>query len=339
MPQVSQFQPVVTPQSLAAIDGMRPSYMPDVWNFLERGSQADQASLTDLMRQTGHERTMDPIRVHQGEATLASTMAKTEGQRLDNTMKGYDNEVANSILPQKKITELKKLVTEGSEATHKAIEFEIDKMLRSGDPKQQAYGKQLLDASRKSIEERRAKDLAWENRKKELDITEGGANSRQGALFKHQIALEEQRTNGRVKVAELNNAVKKAKLDAGGSPKKWQELAVQLGQAALKETDPEAKAALNEEMQFAQQMAERLAPQPAPQVNPEAIPGKDGKPAILVQPRPASVPGVPGSTPAVIPAPEAAIQMLKSQYKSIPGLAAAFDAKYGPGSAAKILGR
>jgi hypothetical protein len=291
MPQVNAFNFQSTPQNLAAINGVRPDYMGMVWDWQQRAQQHDQTGLADLMRASQHEATMDPIRVQQGQATLADTQAGTAGKLLNNEEQRMKNEVAQHVLPQAKIQAFKDLILKGTEGDEKMAQIEIDKMLRSNDPKQRAYGTQLLNTSRKAIDEKRKEALAWEFKQKELAMTEGGANSRQAALFAHQKDLETMRTGRATAVAAISAAARKAKLDAGANPKKWQELAVSLAVSLRSEQDPEVKAMLQEELTFAQQMAERLTPAQAPVIDPTKV--GDGK---LKDPR-GPIPQAPGAGP------------------------------------------
>jgi hypothetical protein len=154
--QVNAFNFQATPQNLAAINGVRPDYMGMVWDWQQRAQQHDQTGLADLMRASQHEATMDPIRVQQGQATLADTQAGTAGKLLNNDAQRMKNEVDAYVLPQAKLQAAKDLILKGSEADEKMFAIEVDKMLRSDDPKQRAYGTQLLNTSRKAVEEKRA---------------------------------------------------------------------------------------------------------------------------------------------------------------------------------------
>ena len=291
MAQVNGFNFQSTPQNLAAINNVRPDYMPDVWDWQQRAQQHDNTGLADVMRAAQHEAAMDPGRIQKQAADLESVMAQTAGTKLDNTRKGMDNELQQHLLPQKKIQDFKDLILKGSEADEKMAQIEIDKMLRSNDPKVKSYGQQLLDASRKAVEERRKADLDWKYKRQELGITEGGANARQSQRFVHEKEMEGLRTAKAIKVAEISAAARKAKLEAGANPKKWQELAVALTMELRQAVDPEIKATLAQELEFAQTMAERLAPVAPPQIDPNQVGG--GK---LVPGR-APMPQAPGAGP------------------------------------------
>jgi hypothetical protein len=291
MAQVNGFNFQSTPQNLAAINNVRPDYMPDVWDWQQRAQQHDNTGLADVMRAAQHEAAMDPGRIQKQAADLESVMAQTAGTKLDNTRKGMDNELQQHLLPQKKIQDFKDLILKGTEADEKMAQIEIDKMLRSNDPKVKSYGQQLLDASRKAVEERRKAALDWKYKSKEIGATQAGANAQQAARFVHEKEMEGLRTAKAVKVAEISAAARKSASSNGADPKKWQETANKLFAELRAEQDPEIRQRLSEELQFAQAMAERLAPVAPPQIDPSKV--GDGK---LVPGR-APMPQAPGTGP------------------------------------------
>lgn len=272
MAQVNGFNFQLNPQNLAALNGVRPDYMPDVWQWQQNAAQHDQTGLADLMRASQHEATMDPIRVQQGQATLADTQVGTEGKRLNNEAQRMKNEVEAYILPQAKLQAAKDLLLKGSEADEKLFAIEVDKMLRSDDPKKQAYGRQLLDTSRKALEEKRKAELDWSMKEKELRMQHSNAAGLQSARFAHEKDLRTMDTGKAIAVATIQAEARKAAKEAGGNPKKWQELAVALAVKLQAETDPDVKMEIAKELQFAQDMAERLAPQPQPTLDTSKLP-------------------------------------------------------------------
>lgn len=288
MAQANAFNFQLNPQSLAQLGNVRPDYMPDVWQWQENAAQHDQVGLADLMRAAQHEKQMDPGRLQRQEADLQSVLIGNTGKTLDNEGKvltnkktAMENEVAEYVLPKKKEAEWRKLLTGISEEELKGAEAEVRKLLISSDPKQRAIGKQLEGGLKEALTAR----FQGDQQMRVQGSANAAAMSRQNDQQAHAIELEGMRTAKALAVQQLRGEVAKAKQGAGLNPKKWQELAVSLAVKLQNETDPDIKAQLNDELQFAQQMAERLAPVAPPQVDPTRVgggklrPGRDPMPS------------------------------------------------------------
>jgi hypothetical protein len=248
----------------------------------------------DMMREAQEQQALGPGRLAKQRADLESTQASTQSTLLGNKKLGMENEVMEHTLPQVKIQAAKDLILKGSEADRKMFEHKVYEMIQSNDPKQQAYGKPLYSTLKSTIDAETKESRERES--KRLELAQQGRNSiaTVKATGEEQRKLEDIKTNAKIRVAEINNITKKLKLEAAADPKKWQELAVKLAVALRNEKDPEARAALNDELQFAQTLAERLAPQPQPQVNPGAVPNN-----VLVPGRNPTIPSAPGVKPAL----------------------------------------
>lgn len=222
MAQVNAFNFQQTPQNLAAINNVRPDYMGAVWDWQQRAQQHDQTGLADLMRASQHEATMDPIRVQQGQATLADTQAGTAGKLLHNEDQRMKNEVAQHVLPQAKLQAAKDLILKGSEADEKMFAIEVDKMLRSNDPKQRSYGEQLLNTSRKAVEEKRAAEsqrltnqqrIELEGKQRMREIGAQGANQKEVAQIGADSRLEVARLKAKDAAKGVLEAVQSGKMN------------------------------------------------------------------------------------------------------------------------------
>ncbi|MBF9672502.1 hypothetical protein IAI19_11690, partial [Streptococcus pseudopneumoniae] len=73
-------------------------------------------------------------------------------------------------LPQAKLQAAKDLILKGSEADEKMFAIEVDNLLRSDDPKQRAYGTQLLNTSRKAVEEKRAAESQRLTNRQQIEL-------------------------------------------------------------------------------------------------------------------------------------------------------------------------
>ena len=208
MAQVNGFNFQSTPQNLAAINNVRPDYMPDVWDWQQRAQQHDSTGLADVMRAAQQEAAMDPGRIQKQAADLESVMAQTAGTKLDNTKKGMDNDVRAYNLPQEKLVAAKEMLLKGTEADEKLFGIEVDKLLRSDDPKKQAYGKQLLDVSRKAVEERRAAELQRGTNKERITL-EGDQRMREiGAQGVNAERVAQIGADSRIKIQDMKEKTK-----------------------------------------------------------------------------------------------------------------------------------
>ncbi len=287
----------MTPGALAQLGKIRPDYMPDVWAWQNRATQADNTTLADMMRAAQEEEQLSPIRVKRSQADLESVMANTDRTRglIDQdkevtTQKRMANELEQHLLPQKKVTEFAELVTKADDEQRKQAELKVYEMLQSSDPKVRAIGQQLYPTLKSAIDKAYDVDVTTKGQLKVAGANNAAAAARQQELFRHQADLETQRTGRATAVAAINAEARKAAAAAGSDPKKWQELAVslQLKLLATPIENTEAREELAKEIMIAQTMAERLAPQPAPVVDTNKVGGGKLKDARGPMPNPAN---------------------------------------------------
>lgn len=286
MPQINALDLAMTPKSLADINNVKVDYLPDVWKWQQNASQRDQTTLADMMRAAAEEEAMGPGRLQKQQADLQSTLLGNQEKEQDIRNKTMNNELGKYLLPQKKITEWKKLIGEASDTDFRMAENEVYTMLRSQDPKIRAVGKQLESGLKEAVTQR----LQGDQQLRVQGANNAAAMARQKQQQAHQIELEKMRVNRALRVAEIGAAARKA-AGAAKSPKDWEALATALGQEMLSEKDSELKAVLVQQIEYAQMMAERLKNMP-PQINPEAVGG--GK---LTDPKAAPMPSAPGMAP------------------------------------------
>ncbi len=285
MPQINALNLAMTPRSLADINQVPVSNMPDVWQWQQNATQMDKTTLADMMRAAEEEAALGPGRLKRQEADLQSVLLGNQEKEQDIRGKKMNNELGEYLLPQKKITEWKKLVSDASDSDLKVAENEVYTMLKSPDPKVRAMGKQLEGGLKEAIKAR----LEGDQQIRVANVNNAASSARQRELFKHQMDLETIRTGKATAVAAINAEARKKAAEAGADPKKWQELAVQLQVKLQSEAAPEIRQELSTQIQFAQTMAERLAPPAAPQINPDVVGGGKLTPGRGPMPNPAGV--------------------------------------------------
>ncbi len=204
---------------------------------LNRTQQADTIGLQELGRQQRYNLAADPMRLQQmqinNDLGLQDLHTKTRTNREQDTLS-----------PTRVMAEYKKYLAEAGSADITMAENNWRKMAMSNDPKVAALGRQGLATTKEFILQKE-KDAADMARVKQM-----GAN---------QLAVANVRAASRERVAALA-AKAKQEMNALKSPKDWEEYAVRKQLELQQEGDLEARGALSQQIQFAQQMAERLKP-------------------------------------------------------------------------------
>ncbi len=204
----------MTPGALAQLGKIRPDYMPDVWAWQNRATQADNTTLADMMRAAQEEEQLSPIRVKRGQADLESVMVNTDRTRglIDQdkevtTQKRMDNELAQHLLPQKKVTEFAELVTKADDEQRKQAEIKVYQMMQSSDPKVRAMGQQLYPTLKAAIDKKFNVETETAGQLK----VQGSANAAAAARNAQTIAA--------------NRELEQMRIDAGKYKKKNEETA------------------------------------------------------------------------------------------------------------------
>jgi hypothetical protein len=179
MPQINALDLAMTPKSLADINNVKVDYLPDVWKWQQNASQRDQTTLADMMRAAAEEEAMGPGRLQKQQADLQSTLLGNQEKQQDIRTKTRDNDFNDYLLPQKKITEWKKLIGDASDTDFKMAENEVYTMLRSQDPKVRAIGKQLEGGLKEAVKAR----LVGDQQVRVQNIKEAGDTSRNNATI------------------------------------------------------------------------------------------------------------------------------------------------------------
>lgn len=227
---------------------------------LRQRQQTDAITLQELARKQQHEQQMDPLRIRQQQ--LANDVSL---QNLGKTTR--DNREADFTSNARMQDELKKHLLNADASDLAQIEQQGQRLAYSTNPRERATGQQILLQTKAAIQEREKIRLQGVN---SLAVANVGAASRERA-------------------AGLAATAKRAALTAK-TPKDWQELAVRMQQQLFSEADPEARAMLSQQIQYAQQMAERL--KPAQQaINPENAGGMFVDPRGAIPPPPAKSTG------------------------------------------------
>jgi hypothetical protein len=231
---------------------------------LNRTQRSDQIGLEELARQQQFNRSADPMRLQQmqtsNDISLQDLGAKTR-----------ENRIANRLEPERVMAEYSKYLATAKEADVQLATSKWQEMAMSNDPAISNLGKQGL---------MRTKEFIMQKQKDDADL----ARVRQQGT--NQLAVANVGAASRERVAALA-AKARQEMNTLKSPKDWEEYAVRKQLELQQEGDMEARSALAQQIQFAQQMAERL--KPAQQVIDPAASG-----GMLTDPR-GTMPRPPGA--------------------------------------------
>lgn len=265
MPTIASHNLQLNPRSLQDISGLDPTWFPEAMSWAGRANQMDTTTLEDAMRAAAHEKAMDPLRLRKQQADIDQTIASTGLTKANTVKQDMENEVYGATKKQRIETEGRKLLSEASDADLKILESQVYTALQSKDPKEWQAAQAIVPHLKFAVQERFKTD-------QQLRV-QGSANAaamaRQKQQQEHQIELEKMRVDRALKVAEIGASARRAAASAK-TPKDWEALATSLAQQMLTETDAEVKAALVQQIEYAQAMAERLKNMP-PQVDPAAF--------------------------------------------------------------------
>lgn len=264
---------------------------------LNRTKQNDELGLQELMRQQQFNRQADPMRLQQMQTT------NDQGLQTLHQMRRANKE-ADATSAERVMAEYKGYLQKAGEADIVMAENKWREMAMSSDPKIADMGKRGLATTREFLLKKQDNDAAMERQKQQsatqLEVARIGAGSRE-------------------KVAALAAQARKDQA-ALKTPKDWQEYAVRQQMLLTQEADPAVRAALEQNLIYAQGQAERLRP-PQQTLNPEMTGG------MYQDPR-GPVPAPPGNKPA---AAQHSLAQLRGMYpgKSDAEIKAAYKNKFG----------
>ncbi len=231
---------------------------------LNRTQRSDQIGLEELARQQQFNRSADPMRLQQMQTNNNISLQ-------DLGAKTRENRIANRLEPERVMAEYSKYLATAKEADVQLATSKWQEMAMSNDPAISNLGKQGL---------MRTKEFIMQKQKDDADL----ARVKQQGV--NQLAVANVGAASRERVAALAAQARK-EMNTLKSPKDWEEYAVRKQLELQQEGDMEARSALAQQIQFAQQMAERL--KPAQQVIDPAASG-----GMLTDPR-GTMPQPPGA--------------------------------------------
>lgn len=204
---------------------------------LNRTKQGDELGLQELMRQQQFNRQADPMRLQQLQ------IANDQGLQTLHQLR-RNNKEADAVSAEKIMAEYKGYLQKAGEADIALAENKWREMAMSSDPKIADMGKRGLATTREFLLKKQDNDAAMERQKQQsatqLEVARIGAGSRERVAALAAQARKEQATLK--------------------TPKDWQEYAVRQQMLLTQEADPAARAALEQNLIYAQGMAERLRP-------------------------------------------------------------------------------
>lgn len=234
---------------------------------LNRTKQNDELGLQELMRQQQFNRQADPMRLQQMQTT------NDQGLQTLAQLKRTNKE-ADFVSDEKMQADLIGHLSRAKQGDVDMAVARLQEMAMSEDLNLAARGRKLLAGTKEFLLRQQDNDAAMARQRQQsatqLEVARIGAGSRE-------------------KVAALAAQARKEQA-ALKTPKDWQEYAVRQQMLLTQEADPAVRAALEQNLIYAQGQAERLRP-PQQTLNPEMTGG------MYQDPR-GPVPAPPGNKPA-----------------------------------------
>ena len=265
----------MNPQSLGALNSVPIDMTLQALDWQQRAQQADQMSLAEMNAANQRAAQTHALAQETGRLGNETTLAQLPGVRATSAMQGRKNDMEAATFDQTMQQKLREFAIKATDDDLKVYEQQVQKLLNSPEgSEERKRGEKLWQASPIMMKAREDHKLKMELEKEQTYRT----------LEAQRIAAKSRET---VATTPRPSAVKSA-VAQGMDPKK---LVGMLAQALLAETNPERKAELQQELEFATQLAERFQAIPPVGIDPSVAPG------TLARPERGPVPQAPGLTP------------------------------------------
>lgn len=243
--------------------GQVPFYlMPEAHNWMKQAQSADAATLQEIMAARQREAQLHPLKMQQGQATLASTLLGNQGKQLDLQKQ--------RVLQPKQIdNELADLVSKADEREWQDSVRKIHKGMLEGNPEMIKLYDQLPEMIKLRKDHENKMALEKEETSRAVKVANIGADSRR--------QVQEMRSSQQ---AEL------ARIKAAATAKNTDQLMAEYVQRAANATDAQERAYWNELANVTAMLKAQSSPAgQQPLVDPNKLPG-----APITQPSPPQVP-------------------------------------------------